>query len=122
MDLTIYLDYKKFVIKIIGGKMQGTSEVSFLKSLFDFQLRHFITLSVLRFLYALLTILIVLFGVAVMLVGLFSGEGRGLVYVIFMPPVVLLYLIFTRLYIELLANLQRIGDNTQKMVEQNSSK
>jgi hypothetical protein len=36
--------------------------------------------------------------------------------------VVLLYLIFTRLYIELLANLQRIGDNTQKMVEQNSSK
>ena len=102
--------------------MQGTSEVSFLKSLFDFQLRHFITLSVLRFLYALLTILIVLFGVAVMLVGLFSGEGTGLLYVILTPPVVLLYLIFTRLYIELLANLQRIGDNTQKMVEQNSSK
>lgn len=102
--------------------MQSNSEVSFFKSLFDFQLRHFITLSVLRFLYALLTILIVLGGAIIMLTGLFSGEGLGLLYVILTPPAVLLYLIFTRLYIELLANLQRIGDNTQKMVEQNSSK
>lgn len=102
--------------------MQSNSEVSFFKSLFDFQLRNFITLSVLRFLYALLTILTVLGGAIIMLTGLFSGEGMGLLYVILTPPVVLLYLIFTRLYIELLANLQRIGDNTQKMVEQNSSK
>ena len=102
--------------------MQSNSEVSFFKSLFDFQLRNFITLSVLRFLYALLTILTVLGGAIIMLIGLFSGEGTGLLYVILTPPVVLLYLIFTRLYIELLANLQRIGDNTQKMVEQNSSK
>ena len=102
--------------------MQSNSEVSFFKSLFDFQLRNFITLSVLRFLYALLTILTVLGGAIIMLIGLFSGEGTGLLYVILTPPVVLLNLIFTRLYIELLANLQRIGDNTQKMVEQNSSK
>ena len=102
--------------------MQSNSEVSFFKSLFDFQLRNFITLSVLRFLYALLTILTVLGGAIIMLTGLFSGERMGLLYVILTPPVVLLYLIFTRLYIELLANLQRIGDNTQKMVEQNSSK
>ena len=102
--------------------MQSNSEASFFKSLFDFQLRDFITLSVLRFLYALLTILTVLGGAIIMLTGLFSGEGTGLLYVILTPPVVLLYLIFTRLYIELLANLQRIGDNTQKMVEQNSSK
>ena len=105
--------------------MQSNSEVSFFKSLFDFQLRNFITLSVLRFLYALLTILTVLGGAIIMLTGLFSGEGTGLLYVILViltPPVVLLYLIFTRLCIELLANLQRIGDNTQKMVEQNSSK
>ena len=57
-----------------------------------------------------------------MLTGLFSGDGLGLLYVILTPLGVLLYLIFLRLYIELLANLQRIGDNTQKMVEQNSSK
>ena len=101
--------------------MQSNSEVSFFKSLFDFQLRHFITLSVLRFLYALLTIIIVLGGAIFMLFGMFSGDGAALLYVIFTPLGVLLYLIFTRLYIELLANLQRIGDNTQKMLDENSS-
>jgi hypothetical protein len=101
--------------------MQSNSEVSFLKSLFDFQLRHFITLSVLRFLYALLTILTVLGGAIFMLLGMFSGTRVALLYLIFTPLVVLLNLIFTRLYIELLANLQRIGDNTQKMLDQSSS-
>jgi hypothetical protein len=101
--------------------MQSNSEVSFLKSLFDFQLRHFITLSVLRFLYALLTILTVLGGAIFMLFGMFSGTRVALLYLIFTPLVVLLNLIFTRLYIELLANLQRIGDNTQKMLDQSSS-
>ena len=101
--------------------MQGTSEVSFLKSLFDFQLRHFITLSVLRFLYALLTILIVLGGLIFMIAGVTSGDSMALLYVLLTPLGVLLYLIFTRLYIELLANLQRIGDNTQKMVDQDKS-
>jgi hypothetical protein len=101
--------------------MQSNSEVSFFKSLFDFQLRHFITLSVLRFLYALLTIIIVLGGAIFMLMGMFSGDGLAPLYVIFTPLGVLLYLIFTRLYIELLANLQRIGDNTQKMLDENSS-
>ena len=79
-------------------------------------------MSVLRFLYTLLTFLTVLGGAIIMLTGLFSGDGLGLLYVILTPLGVLLYLIFLRLYIELLANLQRIGDNTQKMVEQNSSK
>jgi len=101
--------------------MQSNSEVSFLKSLFDFQLRHFITLSVLRFLYALLTILTVLGGAIFMLIGMFSDTRLALLYLIFTPLVVLLYLIFIRLYIELLANLQRIGDNTQKMLDQSSS-
>ena len=101
--------------------MQSNSEVSFLKSLFDFQLRHLITLSVLRFLYALLTILTVLGGAIFMLIGMFSGTSVAPLYLIFTPLVVLLNLIFTRLYIELLANLQRIGDNTQKMLDQSSS-
>ena len=101
--------------------MQSNSEASFFKSLFDFQLRHFITLSVLRFLYAILTFLTVLGGAIFMLFGLFSGTRLGLLYLIFTPLVVLLNLIFTRLYIELLANLQRIGDNTQKMLDENSS-
>ena len=101
--------------------MQSNSEVSFLKSLFDFQLRHFITLSVLRFLYAILTFLVLLGGLIIIIGAMVSGDPMALLYVVLVPLGVLLYLIFIRLYIELLANLQRIGDNTQKMLDQSSS-
>jgi TRAP-type C4-dicarboxylate transport system permease small subunit len=101
--------------------MQSNSEVSFLKSLFDFQLRHFITLSVLRFLYAILTFLILLGGLIIIIGAMVSGDPMALLYVVLVPLGVLLYLIFIRLYVELLANLQRIGDNTQKMLDQSSS-
>jgi ABC-type bacteriocin/lantibiotic exporter with double-glycine peptidase domain len=102
--------------------MQSNSEVSFLKSLFDFQLRHFITLSVLRFLYAILTFLVLLGGLIIIIGAMVSGDPRmALLYVVLVPLGVLLYLIFIRLYVELLANLQRIGDNTQKMLDQSSS-
>ena len=101
--------------------MQSNSEASFLKSLFDFQLRHFITLSVLRFLYAILTFLVLLGGLIIIIGAMVSGDPMALLYVVLVPLGVLLYLIFIRLYVELLANLQRIGDNTQKMLEQSSS-
>jgi|LauGreDrversion4_1035100.scaffolds.fasta_scaffold875541_1 hypothetical protein len=101
--------------------MQSNSEVSFLKSLFDFQLRHFITLSVLRFLYAILTFLVLLGGLIIIIGAMVSGDPMALLYVVLVPLGVLLYLIFIRLYVELLANLQRIGDNTQKMLDQSSS-
>ena len=106
--------------------MSSTSEVGFLKSLFDFQLRHYITLRVLRVLYVITTVIILLFSVVFMIVTVFQyGEFymgyREFILVLLTPLGTLLYLILLRLWIETLANLQRIGDNTQKMVEQNSS-
>ena len=50
-----------------------------------------------------------------------KGIGRGamsLLTLIFAPIVTVLYLILARLWIEFLANLYRIGDNTQKLVDQ----
>lgn len=102
--------------------MQSSSEVGFLKSLFDFQLRHYITLRVLRVLYAISTVIILFVSVVFMLSMLFGGGARGLLFVILTPLVTFFYLILLRLWIETLANLQRVGDNTQKMVEQSSSK
>jgi uncharacterized membrane protein len=105
--------------------MSSTSEVGFLKSLFDFQLRHYITLRVLRVLYAIFTIVILIVGVVFFLFAMFSlfpeDPAVGFLAIIVTPLVVVLYLIIIRLYVESLANLQRVGDKTQKMVEQNSS-
>jgi hypothetical protein len=103
--------------------MSNNSGVGFIAALFDFQLRHYITLRVLRVLYAISAIIILLFGVFGILYSLFvtmqEDPTFGLVSLIFIPLVVLLYLILARLWIETLANLQRIGDNTQKMAEKN---
>ncbi len=99
--------------------MQTHNEVGLIKSLFDFNLTSFITMRVIRFLYALLTILTVLFGVAALITGLFGGYGDGgrFLVIILAPLGTLLYLILIRLWVEFLANLYRIGDNTQKMVD-----
>ena len=99
--------------------MQTQNEMGIIKSLFDFKVTSFITMRVIRFLYALLTILTLLFGVAAMITGLVGGYGGGpsrILVLILVPIGTLLYLILIRLWIEFLANLYRIGDNTQKMV------
>jgi hypothetical protein len=98
-------------------KMSGTTEVSFIKALFDFQLRHFITLRVLRVLYTISALLVVIGGAIIMLASLINGGSQALLTIIFTPLGVLIYLILIRLWIETLANLQRIGDNTQKTAE-----
>ena len=100
--------------------MENSNEIGFVRSLFDFQLKHFITMRVLRVLYAITTILIVAAGAVILLAGLFGSYGGGatrLLVLIFVPLGTLLYLIISRLWVEFLANLYRIGDNTQAMVD-----
>jgi hypothetical protein len=105
--------------------MQGNTEFGFFKSLFDFQLRHFITLKVLRVLNIISVIWHIAFGTIVILAGLFGGYATGaekFFLVIGTPIATLLLLIISRLWIEFLANLYRIGDNTQTMVDNLPSK
>ena len=125
MDFKLLTDYKGVVVTLLGGNMSSTSEVGFLKALFDFQLRHFITLRVLRVLYAITAVIILITGVVIILYTLttqFSYEPMVAILTILATILgVLLYLILVRLWIETLANLQRIGDNTQKMADQSHS-
>lgn len=99
--------------------MQTQGEMGFFKSLFDFNLTSFITLRVIRVIYAILTVIVVIAGSFATLAGILMiiREGAfGLLFVILAPLGTLLYLILVRLWVEFLANLYRIGDNTQKMV------
>ena len=100
--------------------MQADNEFGFFKSLFDFKLRHFITLKVLRVLNIISVIWHIAFGALLLIAGLFGGYATGaerFFLVIGTPIATLLLLIISRLWIEFLANLYRIGDNTQVMVD-----
>ncbi len=100
--------------------MKNQSELGFINSLFDFKLTSFITMRVIRVLYAILTVVVLIVGALALIAGLIGGYGGGatrLLVLIVVPLGTLLYLILVRLWVEFLANLYRIGDNTQKMVD-----
>jgi membrane protein insertase Oxa1/YidC/SpoIIIJ len=103
--------------------MTAHTEMNLISSLFDFKLKHFITMKVLRGLYALFAVLIVIGGSVFFLVGIYSltqGDGlTGFVTILAAPLGTILYLIFLRIGVEFYANIYRIGDNTQKMVDGN---
>jgi len=104
--------------------MSQSNEVGFFKSLFDFKFKSFITMRVIRVIYAILVVLTILFGVllfisVVFLNDMYYGYGNGmrLLFAMVVPLGTILYLIIFRLWTEFMANIYRIGDNTQKMVD-----
>ena len=83
--------------------------------LFDFGFTAFITLKFLRVIYAILMVLIVLGGLFFFLALASRGAAAILLALIVVPLVTLLYLIFARISMELIALLFRIGENTSIM-------
>jgi hypothetical protein len=99
--------------------MQDHNELGFIKSLIDFKMTSYITMRVIRVIYAILAVITIIAGGLTTLFGLlsiFRSGAAGILIVLLAPLVTLLYLIILRLWVEFLANLYRIGDNTQKMV------
>ena len=99
--------------------MNIQNEMGFFRSLFDFKLTSFITMHVIRALYAILATIIWIGGALITIGGfimIFTDGPRGILIVLLAPLGTLLYLILVRLWVEFMANLYRIGDNTQKMV------
>jgi uncharacterized membrane protein YdbT with pleckstrin-like domain len=105
--------------------MQSNHEYGFFRALFDFKLKHFITMPVLRILNIVSVVWHILIGSIVLIGGFFGAYGSDvnkLFFIIGAPIGTILLLIISRLWIEFLANLYRIGDNTQLMVENLPSK
>jgi hypothetical protein len=100
--------------------MQAEHQLGFFKSLFDFKLKHFITIKVLRILNIISVVWHLSFGTVFLIAGLFGSATTGIekvAIVIGTPLVTLLLIIVSRLWIEFIANIYRIGDNTQKLVD-----
>jgi cellulose synthase/poly-beta-1,6-N-acetylglucosamine synthase-like glycosyltransferase len=89
----------------------------FFAALFDFNFRSFITLKFLKVIYAVVMTLILLGGVFFLISGLSRGGFTAILSLIGVPLVTLLYLVFARIYLEIIALLFRIGENTTIMAQ-----
>ena len=88
----------------------------FFAGLFDFGFTSFITLKFLRLIYGVLVVLILLAGVVAFLGSISQGGIYILVAIVIVPIVTLIYLVLTRVSMEMVALFFRIGENTNLMV------
>ena len=91
---------------------------SIVKSLFDFSFKQVIAPKVLRFLYALITILMTIGLVVIEIVFLINSDFGGMRFLFFVlaPFVYLLYLMLIRVLYEYWLVIFNISDNTEKLV------
>jgi hypothetical protein len=89
---------------------------SFFTSLFDFGFTSFITLRFMKWIYAILVVLILLVGFIFFLRGLTIGDANAiLVAIVIVPIVTLVYLVMARVWMEMIVLFFRIGENTSRM-------
>ena len=87
----------------------------FFAGLFDFGFTSFITLKFLRVIYVLVVAVVLLLGLAFFVTVAMQGGVFVVVALLVVPAVTLLYLVFARIGMEIVALLFRIGDDTSVM-------
>jgi len=81
-------------------------------SLFDFNFTSLITTKIIRFVYALFVILLTLGAIGFFIAGLATGKAAGIFFALIMVPIFyLVYLIMTRIWMEFLIIVFRIGED-----------
>jgi Domain of unknown function (DUF4282) len=88
----------------------------FFSGLFDFGFTSFITLKFLRVIYGVLVVLILLMGVGLLVASISQGGLYAVLAIVVVPIVTLIYLVVTRVSLEIVALFFRIGENTTLMV------
>ena len=88
----------------------------FFASLFDFGFTSFITLKFLSVIYGVVVVLILLTSVVLLVASLSQGGIYAVLAIVVIPIVTLVYLVVTRVSLEIVALFFRIGENTSLMV------
>jgi predicted benzoate:H+ symporter BenE len=94
-------------------------ETSFLGALFDFSFRSFVTLRIVRFLYAVAVVFLVV-GVVVAVVGGMAAGRNALEvagFLLFVPIAAFLHLLLIRVFLELMVVIFRIGETQGQILE-----
>jgi uncharacterized membrane protein len=95
-----------------------TASMGLFEGLMDFGFTRFITLNVMKVLYMLGIALLCLYWLGIVIMGFtMGGVVGGLGAIVFGTILLLVQLIFLRVWMELIVVLFRIGDNTTKLVQ-----
>jgi uncharacterized protein DUF4282 len=94
---------------------QSRAPGGFLESLMDTRFDHLITPSLIRFLYVVAIVLITLGVLAAIVAGFAESAGSGIVLLILAPIGGLIYLIVTRLWLELIVVAFKIRDAAEEV-------
>ena len=101
-----------------AGPSQPTAERSgFFGSLMDTRFNNLITPSMVRFLYVLMMIAIAIGLVVAIIAGFADSSGSGVAALIIGPLVALIYLIFARMYLELIIVAFKIREAAEQIAE-----
>ncbi len=90
-------------------------EQGLISTLFDFSFRSFITTKFIKFIYGILVFGAGLGVIAFIIGGFRAGIFQGLFHVLFSPIIALLYLIFVRMWTELIIVAFRIAEHLRSI-------
>ena len=93
----------------------------FLGSVFDFSFTHFVTTSIIKFIFILLMIFAGLAALAFIGIGFKQGTGTGFVFLLLAPVIFFIYVVFARIWCEIIIVLFRIAENTGRIPGQSKS-
>jgi len=91
--------------------------ISFFSILFDLRFRNFITLKFVSILYAIGIVVAAIAALIFAFTGFRTSFGFGIITLLISPIFFLVYVVLTRLWLEILVVIFRIADNTRRLVE-----
>lgn len=94
---------------------QGSAPGGFFEALLDTRFDHLITPSMIRFLYVVAMIVLALGTLAAIIGGFAESAGTGILLLILAPIGALIYLIITRLWLELIVVAFKIREAAEEV-------
>ncbi len=94
------------------------SPTGFFGALFDFSFSEFVTTKIIRLVYIIAIAVAVFVGLIWIIGGFARSFAIGLLFLIFAPVLVLLYIIVARIYLEVIIVIFRIGEDVRALVRQ----
>jgi hypothetical protein len=94
---------------------QNQPQGGFFEALLDTRFDHLITPSLIRFLYVIAIVVLALGALAVIIAGFAESAGTGIVLLILAPLGALIYLIVTRLWLELIVVAFKIREAAEEV-------
>lgn len=87
-------------------------------SIFDFSFTEFVTTRIIKIIYIISIILSCVAGILVIFAGLFADSGLiGVLSLVFGPLLTLLYILFSRIGLEMVIVVFRIAEHTGDLVQ-----